>query len=80
MLESGLCEGGFLVNVVVGVNDQAFCFGYVGWFVVAGRVRLDNEGFTISCVLEECDAPDASFPFAPAYGFHVDVADVVCDP
>lgn len=78
LLESELCVGGFLVNIVVGVNDQVFCFGHVGLFVAVGRVHLDNEGFAISCVLEECDALDAGLLFAPAYGFRVDVADVVC--
>ena len=80
VLESELGEGGLLVNIVVGVNDRAFCFGHVGWFVAAGRAHLDNEGFAISCVLEERDAPDAVLLLPPACGFHVGVADAVCDP
>lgn len=79
-LESELGEGGFLVNVVGSVNDQVFCLGHVGAFVAAGRVHLDDEGFAASCGLEECDTPDAVVLFAPADGFHVDVADVVCHP
>ena len=79
-LESELGECGFFVNVVGSVNDQVFCLGHVGAFVAAGRVNLDDEGFAASCVLEECDAPDAALPFAPADGFHVDVANVVCHP
>lgn len=79
-LESELGEGWFLVNVVASVNDQVFVFGHVGAFVAAGSIHLDDEGFVAPCGLEECDAPDAALPFAPAYGFHVDVADVVCNP
>ena len=79
--ESELGGGGFLVAVVVAaVVRVVFRFCRVGWFVAAGRVRLDDEGFAASCVLEECDAPIVSFPFAPAYGLRVGVADVVCRP
>lgn len=68
LLESEVGEGGFLVNVVVGVNDRAFCFGRVGWFVAAGRVYFADEGFAGSGSLVKCDVPDAALPFAPAYG------------
>lgn len=68
LLESEVGEGGFLVNVVVGVNDQAFCFGHVGWFVAAGRVYFADEGFAGSGSLVKCGVPDAVLPFAPAYG------------
>ena len=68
MLESEVGEGGFLVNIVVGVNDQAFCFGHVGWFVAAGRVYFADEGFAGSGSLVKCDVPDAALPFVPAYG------------
>ena len=67
--ESELGEGGFLVAVVVAaVVRVVFRFCHVGAFVAAGRVHLDNEGFAASCVLEECDAPNASLPFAPTFG------------
>lgn len=68
MLESEVGEGGFLVNIVVGVNDQAFCFGHVGWFVAAGRVYFADEGFAGSGSLVKCDVPDAALPFAPTFG------------
>lgn len=80
--ESELGEGGFIVSllVVAAVVRVVFRFCHVGRFVAAGRVNLDDEGFAASYVLEECDAPNAALPFAPAHGFHVDVANVVCHP
>lgn len=80
--ESGLGEGGFFVALlVVAAVAQVVPFLRLSvWqLAAAGRVRLDNGGFAASCVLEDCDAPNAALPFAPAYGFRVDVADVVCD-
>ena len=80
-LESELGEGVLLVTVVVAaVVRVVFRFGHVGRFVAAGRVHLEDEGFAGSGSLVKCDVPGAPLPFAPAYGFHVDVTDVVCDP
>ena len=69
LLESELCEGGFLVAVVVAaVVRVVFRFCHVGWFVAAGRVYFADEGFAGSVSLVKCDVPDAALPFAPTFG------------
>ena len=68
VLESELGEGGLSWRVYHRRGDV---------WPVAGEIDWDDLDAFFD-FRQELHPPDASFPFASAYGFHVDVADVVC--